>query len=357
MNMRIVGLVIILLAGIGILAWYTFFGSVTQFSSDYRYLYIYPDSTGREKLLKQLQRDSMLSKKGSFDWLARQKGFYEKVKPGKFKIPKGTNPVELLKILAANQEEVKLVINKLRLPKDLSALISRKTMYSQEKTDAFFLNNDSLSGYKLDTALLLTAVLPNTYNIYWTSSPSTILEKLVKESESWWKNDNREALLDSLKLSKNQAYTIASIVDEETRIPEEKPLIASVYLNRLKKGMPLQADPTVKFARRDFLANRILYSHLKTPSPYNTYINRGLPPGPICTAQPATIDSVLHAPKTDYLYFVAKADFSGYSVFNTNLSDHNKAAKVYQDSLTAWLKRKAEREKLKSDSTKAANIQ
>ncbi len=356
MNKRIVGLVIVLLAGIAILAWYTFFSSVTTFTSDHRYFYIHPDSTSREHILQQLQHDSILKTKGSFDWLARQQEYYQHVKPGRYKVEKGSNPVSLLKLLASGiQAEEKLVINKVRLPEDLASLIARRTMHSKDQVLQFISSNDSLKSFDLDTLHVLSNIIPNTYNIYWTSSMATVLKKLKDESDSWWQSNNRQALLDSLGLNAHAVYTVASIVDEETNKAADKPLIASVYLNRLRKGMPLQADPTVRYARRDFTSNRVVYSHLKTPSPYNTYINRGLPPGPICTAQPATIDSVLHAPATDYLYFVAKADFSGYSVFSSNLRDHSRAAREYQDSLNAWLLRKAAKEKLKEDSLKRPN--
>ena len=137
-------------------------------------------------------------------------------------------------------------------------------------------------------------------------------------------------------------------MEEETNLPQDKGNIASVYLNRLKTGMPLQADPTIRYALGDFTLNRIMYGHLKTVSPYNTYLNKGLPPGPICTPAPNTIEAVLNAPQTDFLYFVANPDLMGGSTFTTNLDDHNKAARRYQDSLTAFLMRKAQKEAAKN---------
>lgn len=354
MNKRIAGLVVVLVASIGILAWYTFFSGITSFDGEYKYVYLHPDSLTREQILTTLQRDSVLKSKGSFDWLARQREYYSHAKPGKYRIENGANPVSLLRTLGSgNQEQERLVIKKLRLPEDLAALIAKKTLNPKDSTLVFLRSNDSLSKLGLDTNRLMSNILPNTYFIYWTNSTTDVLKKLKAASDKWWNEGNRRALLDTLNLNEHEVYTLASIVDEETNKASDKPLIASVYLNRLKKGMPLQADPTIRYARRDFLSNRVTYAQLRTPSPYNTYLNKGLPPGPICTAQPSTIDSVLHAPETDYLFFVAKADFSGYSVFSANLRDHNKVAKQYQDSLNAWLKRKADKEKAKADSASA----
>jgi len=135
----------------------------------------------------------------------------------------------------------------------------------------------------------------------------------------------------------HQVFTLASIIDEETNNEIDRPKIASVYINRLAKNMPLQADPTVKFGLKDFGLKRILYGHTQTPSPYNTYLNTGLPPGPICTPQAETIDAVLNAPKTDYLYFVANSTFDGTHVFTSDYDDHMKYARLYQAALTKLL--------------------
>jgi UPF0755 protein len=136
-----------------------------------------------------------------------------------------------------------------------------------------------------------------------------------------------------LNLTPAQVYTLASIVEEETNKNDEKGNIASVYMNRLNTGMKLSADPTIKFAMKNFSLKRIYDNYLKTPSPYNTYMNAGLPPGPICTPQAVTIDAVLNAPRTDYLFFVARSDFSGYHQFTSNFADHQKYAKLYQQAL------------------------
>jgi UPF0755 protein len=163
---------------------------------------------------------------------------------------------------------------------------------------------------------------------------------LKSEATTFWEKNDRKGQAAELGLTPQQVYTIASIVEEETNKQDEKGNIASVYINRLNKGMPLGADPTVKFALKDFGLKRILYQHLQVASPYNTYRNQGLPPGPICTPSSKTIDAVLKAPKTDYLFFVAKSDFSGYHSFATNFADHIKLAKEYQRALDEYLEKK-----------------
>ncbi len=193
-------------------------------------------------------------------------------------------------------------------------------------------------------------IIPNTYFIPWTYGPEKIMKRLNDEYDKWWQKNERILRAQGMGYTPSKIYTLASIVEEETNVPEDKKYIASVYFNRLAKNMPLQADPTIRYALGDFTLNRIYYNDLRVSSPYNTYLYTGLPPGPICTPSQATIDSVLNAPKTDFLYFVANADLLGGSTFTSNLSDHNRAAKIYRDSLTAWQQRKALRQAAINDS-------
>ena len=168
----------------------------------------------------------------------------------------------------------------------------------------------------------------------------TILQKLNVGSNNFWEKNNRLQKAAALKMTPVQVYILASIVEEETNYDADKYKIASVYINRLKKQMPLQACPTIKYAMNDFTITRIYEKYLTNPSPYNTYKVKGLPPGPICTPSPKTIDIVLDAPQTDYIYFVAKSDFSGYHHFSNNYEDHNAKAKEYQKKLDEYMLRK-----------------
>jgi UPF0755 protein len=183
-------------------------------------------------------------------------------------------------------------------------------------------------------------IIPDTYNFYWDASLDKIFQKLHDASISFWTKNGRENKLATSHLSKLEVYTLASIVDEETNYDSDKYKIASVYINRLQKQMPLQACPTIKYAMKDFSLTRIYDKYLSNPSLYNTYKHKGLPPGPICTPSPKTIDIVLNAPKTDYLFFVAKSDFSGYHHFSTNFAEHNSYAKEYQKALDIYMAEK-----------------
>ena len=198
---------------------------------------------------------------------------------------------------------------------------------------SFLNNNDSLRKYNVDSNNVLSLVMTYTYNMKWNSTPGKILQHFYTAYQKFWTNE-RKVKADSLHLTPLKVISLAAIVEEETNIKADKYKIASTYLNRVRTGMKLQADPTVKFALKNFALKRVQGVHLKTDSPYNTYMYAGIPPGPICTPTPETIDAVLDAPKTDYLFFVASDKFDGTSVFTTNLTDHNKYAKLYQQELT-----------------------
>jgi UPF0755 protein len=188
--------------------------------------------------------------------------------------------------------------------------------------------------YGQDTNTIMCAIIPDTYEFYWNTGAEKAFSKIQDNYNTFW-NDNRKQLAAAKKLSLQQIAIIASIVEEETNMNDEKGNVASVYINRYNKGMRLQADPTVKFAVGDFALRRITGIHLQTVSPYNTYMNSGLPPGPICTPSKKTLDAVLNSPSTDYIYFCAKEDFSGYHRFASNYEDHMKNARLYQQALDA----------------------
>jgi UPF0755 protein len=196
-----------------------------------------------------------------------------------------------------------------------------------------FLNNgDSLKTYALDTNTVMAAAMPLTYEIKWNTTPEKIFQQFYTAYKNFWTAERKQKA-EQLHLTPMEVSTLASIIDEETNSSEDRPNIASVYLNRIAKGIPFQADPTVKFALKDFALRRVREKHLQFVSPYNTYMNKGLPPGPICTPSLETIDAVLDSPKTDYLFFVANSDFSGTHVFTANYEDHIKYARLYQQEL------------------------
>lgn len=334
----IIALLIIIIAIAGL---YILFGPATKFSNGSRYLYVRDNAPAQQQIMQQLDTGNIIRSTAIFNLLAKQAKAWQRTTPGRFEITKGQSIFSVVRMLRNNrQSPVKLVINKLRVREDLAKIIGKNFSTDSLVTLSFLSNNDSLSSLGVDTNTLMTLIIPDTYFLNWNSSPKRILSRLKDEQDKFWSKNNREQKAAAQNLTKKQVYTLASIVEEETNKNDEKGNIASVYINRLNKGMPLAADPTIKFALKNFSLKRIYYGQLSTPSPYNTYRNKGLPPGPICTPQPVTIDAVLNAPKTDYLFFVAKSDFSGYHQFTSNFAEHDKYAKLYQEALNeAMVKR------------------
>lgn len=329
---------VILCAGI-YLGW-KFLGPATGFKGDVKYVYIPSHQPTKEKILHLLQRDSIVKSPGSFAWLAGRLDYWQSVKPGKYKIESGNSILHIVRLLRNGQQTpVNLVITKLRTKEDFASLVGRRFEPDSLQFIRFLNNPDSLAKYKLDTNTVMTAVFPDTYTYFWNITPGKIFTKLINQYENFWTPARKEKAKER-GLNPQTAYILASIVEEETNKPDEKGNIASVYLNRRDIGMRLGADPTVKFALKDFSLKRIYHKHLSVESPYNTYRVTGLPPGPICTPSAKTIDAVLQSPKTDYLYFVAKSDFSGYHTFAKNYADHLKYAKEYQEALNSYMERK-----------------
>jgi UPF0755 protein len=318
---------------------YTFFRpAVHKGDIDGQYLYI---RTGEnmEGLKNDLREQHYISG-GGFNLVCRIIGF-KKPRPGRYKIRNGMSLFQLVRMLRnGRQEPVRMVIIKERTKELFAGRFGRGRKYDSE-TDSLqmirFLNDpDSLKKYGLDTNTVMAAIIPLTYESNWNSSPSRLFKQFFSAYSIFW-NKDRLKKCEKIGYDPIEVTTIASIVEEETNLKEDKYKIASTYLNRLKIGMRLQADPTVKFALKDFSLRRIMHKHLEVNSPFNTYLYAGIPPGPICTPSAGSIDAVLDAPETDYLYFVASDRFDGSSVFTSNLDDHQKYAKAYQKALTARL--------------------
>lgn len=325
--------ILILIGGL-IMAWLVFGPGVHN--SSRKFLYIKSGSSYNE-VKDSLQKNGMVKNLFFFDKLAQFAKYNQNIKPGKYKIPNGMSLFNLIKILrAGRQEPVNLVIIKLRTREDLAKKIAANFETDIVNAIDFFDSNDSLASFGLDTNTVMTAVIPNTYTFKWTTPLSSIFKKLNTEAKKFW-NDERSEKAARLGLTPKEVFTLASIVEEETNKQSDKGKIASVYLNRISKGMRLAADPTIKFAMKNFELKRVYHSYLDYPSPYNTYINAGLPPGPICTPSIKTIDAVLVAPATSYLFFVARADFSGYSDFAETYSQHLIYAKAYQKALDSLI--------------------
>ncbi len=309
------------------------FGSNTSFEEEKKILYIKTGSSF-SRVENQLQSGGFVTNNRSFRWIARAFGYNAAaVKPGKYVFKKGSSIYNIIKRLkAGEQNPVNLVISKLRTREDLIKKIAANFECPSAVINDFFNSNDSLAKFQLDTNTVMSAIMPGSYNILWTAPLPEIFRQLYQEKERFWTPERLQKAA-GLGLTTAQVYTIASIVEEETSREEDMGKIASVYLNRLAIGMRLGADPTIKFALRNFDLRRIYQKHLTVQSPYNTYLNKGLPPGPICTATEKTIDAVLNAPATNYLYFVAKPELNGYSNFASGYEEHLRYAKSYQQAL------------------------
>ncbi len=329
---------LILFAVAAFIAW-RIFGSNTNFSESKKSFYIKTGSSFND-VINELEQQKILKNPGTFKWIAIQLKYNENVKPGKYLIENGASIYKIAKILkSGRQTAVNLVINKLRTKEDLAQKIAASFECDSAAVINLLNNNDSLLKLGLDTNTAMTAIIPNTYSIYWNTPANRIFKKLYSEQEKFW-TDERKKKAAALHLSPQQVYILASIVEEESNNQEDKGKIASVYLNRMQNGMRLSADPTVRFALKDFSIKRVYKKYTQIISPYNTYLNAGLPPGPICTPSVKTIDGVLNAPTTNYLYFVAQSNLTGYSNFATTYEEHMVFAKQYQQWLNGYLKAK-----------------
>jgi len=326
--------IMLIVMAIGLVAIFKTFGPATGTFTKGAYLYIHTGAD-YEKVKEELRQGGFVTDLFSFDLLAKLAKLPAHIHPGKYKINREMSNYNIIRMLrSGRQTPVKLVINKLRTVQDLVNLLSSDLEADSLVLKQMFRDPDYLSQFGVDTNTVLCAVMPDTYDFFWNITSDKAFKKIEKNYARFW-DANRKQQAKSERLTPNEAITLASIVDEESNISTDKPNIASVYLNRLQKGMKLQADPTVKYALGDFTIKRITGPMLQNPSPYNTYVYEGLPPGPICTPSVSSIEAVLEAPKTNYLYFCAKEDLSGYTNFASTYDEQLKNARAYQQALDA----------------------
>jgi len=295
---------------------------------------IIPFNATYQQVLDSLQKKEIFINEKAFKWVAKKKNYPVNIKTGNYEFKPGMNNNHIVNMLKAGlQKPISVIINNLRTIDQLAGIVSRyiapdSLALLKALTDTTLINK---LGFNKNTFPAI--FIPNTYQLYWTTTPEKFISRMIHEYNTFW-NKKRKDEAKSLKLSPVEIITLASIVQEETNKKEEKPIVAGLYLNRLKKGIPLQSDPTVKYALGDFSVRRILKKYLEIDSPYNTYKYAGLPPGPINFPEISSIESVLHPDSNNYIYMCAKEDFSGYHSFTNNLRTHIKNAKKYQRALT-----------------------
>lgn len=300
-------------------------------------IYIPTGSTYKDVKDILTEKNCLINEK-SFHWVA-QKMKYDQVdiKSGRYKLQPGWSNRQLINHLRlGKQDPVKLVVNNVRTLPELFDLLAGYLEATPDQLSDYYTNPDFLDSTEYTHHTLLTHFIPNTYEVYWNTSPENLFNKLYKEKEIFWSNKDRMEKLKSKNLSMEEAYTLASIVEKESNNNQEKPTIAGVYLNRIERGIRLGADPTVVFAVGDFTIKRVLNKHLAYPSPYNTYIHAGLPPGPICMPSISSLDAVINAEDHDYIFFCAMPGDNRSHAFAETLEEHNRNARKFH----RWLDEK-----------------
>lgn len=319
----------LLVVGTLVVAYNSFYGSAAESSSS-----IFVDNSTTYHSLAEKCKQTVPSplKQWAFDIYAAHLNLSERLKSGHYTIKEDMSIVEMVRMFVlGEQTPVKLVIGEARTLPQLAGKISKQIMADSAAIISVMYDKAEREavGYKRDS--LIAMFIPNTYQVYWNITPKQLLARMKRESDAFW--SSREQGLKNCNMTQYQALTLASIVYEETKNKGEMPKIAGVYINRLRKRMPLQACPTVKYAMGDFALTRILHKHLKYDSPFNTYRNAGLPPAPICIPSIAAIDAVLNYQKSDYLYFCARPEFDGTHNFAKTLREHNDNSKRYNEAL------------------------
>ncbi len=274
-----------------------------------------------------------LKHRAAFRYYADHLNLSETFKPGHYLFQPKMDVIEMVRTLKlGKQTPVQLTMNNVRITAQLAGKLAGQIDADSVEIYRTLTDKAVAERVGFDSLTLFSMFLPDTYEVYWTTTPEALVDRMKREYDRFW-TEERDAKRRRSGLSRLEVMTLASIVYEETRQTDEMPRVAGVYINRLRKGMPLQADPTVKYAMQDFELRRILHKHLKYKSPYNTYINKGLPPSPICMPGKNAIEAVLNFEKHEYLFFCARPTFDGYHNFARTFAEHKRNAKAYAAEL------------------------
>ncbi len=330
-GLLIAGMVLLLIVGfVGFKLYQAFLGpSVTSHEA---YFYVYTGDS-YDQVLERIKAQNIVRHPALFDFAAARMDYPDMVKPGRYKLTPGMNNRRFIGNLRGGyQDAVKLQFANIRLKENFAGFLGRNFEADSAAFSAI-LNNEAVAekyGFTKDN--FYTMFIPDTYNIYWNTSPDKVIERLYEEYRKFWTEERLEKAK-ALNLTPVEVSILASIVRGEALHNDEMSQIAGLYLNRLKKGMLLQADPTVIFAHNDFTIRRVLNRHLILDNPYNTYRYKGLPPGPINMPPIVAIDAVLNPAQHNYIYMCAKEDFSGYHAFAETVTEHQVNARKFQKAL------------------------
>lgn len=328
-------IVLLIIISFAIVAWsfYRTFWFPNTKQAEVPSVLVIPEGASFEQVCDSLEAASVVINMKSFRLAAKARKYTDNVKPGRYLIEGELSNFELVTMLRAGlQTPVMVTFNNIRTIYELAGRIGSQIEADSAEIVAFLENEENYVDDGFTRETVISVFIPDTYEVYWNMSAEGFYGRMLREHKRFW-NDERLSKAAEKNLSPVDVSIIASIVDDEVARADEKPRIAGVYLNRLRIGMALQACPTIKFALNDFTITRVLYEHMQVESPYNTYKYRGLPPGPVRCPTISGIDAVLNAEKHDYLFFAAKADFSGYHNFSRTLAEHNRYANEYQREL------------------------
>ena len=329
-NLIIIGAVVIAFL---IVLWFVF---GTAFSSKNECVCVYIDNDDSvDSVYAKLESSANPKSMSTFKMLSSAFSYKDHVHSGRYEIKPSASVLTVFRNLrGGKQTPVKIVIPTTWTKEMALGRVAEKLMMDSSALVKAFNDKKLCAKYNLDTCTIVTILIPNTYDIYWDITPEKFMDRMYEESNNFWNNDRTEKA-NKIKLNKVEVLTLASIVDAETANKGEKPMIAGLYINRLHSGMPLQSDPTVKYALGDFELRRIYSNMLQISSPYNTYKNTGLPPSPIRIPTVEGIDAVLNYTKHNYLYMCAKEDLSGTHNFAISYNEHKQNAKKYTNAIDA----------------------
>jgi UPF0755 protein len=324
-------LVIIISLGLtGVFYYLRYFGP--NVTDKQEYLYIHTGATYQD-VYKTIKDERIVKDTTAFNWAAQNMKYLNRVKPGRYHLKNGMSNRRLINMLASGaQEPVTLSFHNLRLKEEFAGFVSKKIEPDSAAIIGLLDSSKFVEQYGFTTDNVYAVFIPNTYQLYWNTSPEKFFKRMYANYEKFWTSERKQQAA-AINLSPVQVSILAAIVDAEALHDDEMPTIAGLYLNRIRKGMKLESDPTVIFAKNDFKIKRVLNKYLSYNSPYNTYLHTGLPPGPIMMPSESAILSVLSYKKSDYIYMCAKEDFSGYHNFATNMADHLVNARKFQRAL------------------------
>ncbi|GAA4086913.1 endolytic transglycosylase MltG [Mucilaginibacter panaciglaebae] len=330
----IITLVVLIILGLGgtlVFYYLRYFGP--QVTGNHEYLYIRTGSDFND-VYKTIRDEDIVRDTVTFAWAAHQMKYTNHVKPGRYRLHEGMSNRKFIRMLQlGEQEPVDLSFHVFRTKAQFAGFVSKKLEADSLTLLRYLDSNTFVNQFGLNTDNAFVMIMPDSYKMNWDISPEKFYKRMYKHYENFWTPERKQQAA-AINLTIPQVSILASIVDAEAVYDDEMPTIAGLYLNRLRKGMKLESDPTVIFAMNDFTIHRVLNKYLSVNSPYNTYVHTGLPPGPVMMPSVAAVKAVLNYQKNDYLYMVAKEDFSNRHNFATNVAQHNINAAKFRKALT-----------------------